>query len=736
MPPSTSRLARTLRLDRDRARTAGRTAIASVISLCIVLLFRFPEGSWALITCIVMTQTFVGGSIDKGLMRVLGTLVACVLAVVWLAPLNQAPLPFLALTFSIITGCAYLGTGSVYPYAFIIGGVTLVMVAVLGFESQNAAVAMGLARSGEILVGVVVSWLCAFALWPRKASEELAADVDACITRTGRCFDAAMQSLLSGTTPSDGYRAELEAVGVSIRNQLALIPAAAREGRAHRIHASAQRWRCIHLERLRAALLPLASPLGGAPNSFVGWTEAELRVLVIRLQGAWQLVLEAPEGPECARAWADIASARHALEQRVEELRQAGKTTTASTAEVIGFYGLLGTLRELENTLSAVARRSVASEEMPRSSLTEHLAGLSLDRPRARYALKTGVAVCVAVLLLNLLQWESSLSAMITTFIVAQLNIGGSVRRAFLRLTGAFLGGVLALVVILFVVPYITSLHAFAVVVGIVMFFCAYAFAGPESTAYAGLQTGLAFVLVLVAGPQQETSIMPAIYRLIGVLLGTIISIGVEAVLWPSHAFIDLRDRIRQSLVGSGVLFRELANGFRSTPPQADDWFRRARLVRSRILGFWQVLGDALLEGRAARDAVAYDLPIAGATDEMMHRIARLAARFDRPLNPALRDLVSEPLDDLLSRLERTFDRLPACLDGDVQADEALADAEGLRQATSRLLTAVDRVRVDPRTLALPGKDVSFFVGLLDAVVRIEQGVSVVCSSIAREATS
>lgn len=723
-----------LTLDPDRARTAGRTAIASVISLCIVLIYRFPEGYWALITCIVMTQASVGGSIDKGLLRVVGTVAACTLAVVWLAPLNQNPLPFLLLTFAIITVSAYLGSGSVYPYAFVIGGVTLVMVAVLGFESQNAAAAKGLARSGEIVVGVVISWFCAFAFWPRLASEQLASSVDTCIARTARCFDSAMDALLSGERPPQGYLPELESIGVAIRTQLSLIPAAAREGRVHRRRAGAGRRLAIHLERLRATLLPLSAPIGPLPNRLVTLTRPELEDLVAAVRRAWSFVLEAPDSPECEAALREIRPVRHAIEARVETLRQEGATTEATAAEVIGFHGTLGTLRELENSLNAIARRGDDPDEPTARPLRERMAAFTLDPPRRLYALKTGIAVCLAVLILNVLQWDSSISAMVTTFIVAQLSIGGSVRKAMLRLGGAFLGGTLALLVILLIVPYITSLQAFAVVIGIVMFFCAYAYTGPEQTAYAGLQTALAFVIVLVAGPKQEISIMPGVYRLVGVMLGTVISIGVETVLWPSHAFIDLRDRIRQSLEGGGALFRDLSVGLRGAPPPESEWFQRAHEVSARITSFWQVLGEALLEGREARDAVAYELPIAGATEEMMHRIARLAVRFDHPVNQELRDLVGAPLEDLLDQMERTLDRLPAYLDGRAPAQDALADGDRLRQGTRRLLEAVDEARTDRRTLALPEEEVSFFVGLLDAVVRIAQGVTVVCGTVARGA--
>ncbi len=680
-----------------------------------------------------MTQASVGASIDKGISRTIGTMVACMLAVLVLAPLNQNPLPFLVLTFLIISASAYLGTGSFHPYLFVIGGVTVVMVAVLGFEGQNAAVSKGLARTGEIIVGVVISWASAFAVWPRLASEQLEEQIHDTLSRTADAFDVAAAFVLEGKPPPPSFRPDLDAIGPGIMTELALIPAAAREGRLHRDRAPGQRRLAVHLERLRSTLLPFADPIGSLPNGLVVATRPELRALFGATRDAWAAINRKDSPAACEMALAAIRPTRHTIERRLEALRRSGATSTLPSDEILAFHGILGTLREVESSLNAIARHEVdLVAERATSSPLHRILSFRPDKPRWRYALKTGLAVCFAVTLLNVLQWEGSVSAMITVFIVAQLTIGGSVRKAMLRLVGALSGGLLALLVILFATPHISSLPPFAVIIFVVMFFCAYAYTGPESSSYAGLQTGLAFVLVLLAGPKQEVSIMPGVYRLVGVMLGTTISIGVESVLWPSHAFIELRDRIRESLVGAGRLFRELSSGLRGSPPDRDEWLRRAHEARGRLTGFWQILGEALLEGKEARAAVALDLPIATATEEMMHRIARLAVRIDRPVHSELRDLVEPSLEQTLDRLERTLDRLPSYLDGTAPGHQAAADADGLRDGNLELLDALESARGHHRTLELPEEDVSFFIGLLDAVVRIAQGVSVTCDALAR----
>lgn len=719
----------TFGLDPDRARMALRTAAACAISLAIVLIYRFPKGDWALITCLVMTQASVGASIDKGVSRALGTMVACALAVTVLAPLNQSPVSFLLSTFGIISVAAYLGTGSVYPYAFVIGGVTLVMVSVLGFEGQNVSVSLGLARTGEIFVGIAVSWLTAIGLWPRLASEELDSRARSLLIRTREAFRQISTPLSRGESGSPSYREELSKLAPEAYSILALVPPAMREAHEQRHHAVAWRRLATDLERLRASLVPLGGARGQATNRLARACEAETRVLCDAILRAWDAIAEGHPPADRDAALRSIRPAARAVERRLDAIRSTPEVVAYSATESLGFHGTLGALREIENTLNAISHVDDVGPPPPIGWRTR-LRAYRPDRLRLRYALKTGLAVCLAIGLLNVLQWEGSVSAMITTFIVAQLSIGGSVRKAFLRFAGALCGGLLALAVILFLIPQMSTLPPFAVVVFVVMFGCAYVYTGPERSAYAGLQTGLAFVLVLVAGPQQEVSVMPAVSRLVGVLLGTAISIGVETLLWPTHAYIEVRSRVRQVLGEAADLFERLAQGLEGQAPVRAARLAELHQVREDITSARQLLGDALLEGREARERIANDLPVASAAEELLHRLGRLALRFDRPVPDGLREPLSSALGDHLATLQATLRSLPTFSDGHGEPSEASA---ALRAANRQLVERLESLRQSGGLHGASEEDLSYTLGLVDAVLRIAQGTVALCDSLSRD---
>lgn len=681
-----------------------------------------------------MTQPSVGGSLNKGLLRIIGTVVACILGVAVIAPQNQDPLSFLLLVFGIIAVTAYLGSGSYYPYAFVIGGLTLVIIAVLAFRGQNVATSVGLSRSGEVVIGVFVSWFAAFALWPRRASLQLDEQVQKTLEGISRSFDVACDFVREGRPPPASFLPDLQALAPGPRTIISLVPQAAREGREHRTRAPQLRSLAIHLERLRAGLLPLSAPEGPIPNPLVVELHDDLDALLRATSATLETLCRRDPGAFTESAQA-IRPARRSLEAALEDARTSGELFRATVQDSIAFHGLLATLRETENCLNAIGRTLFGLDGVAEASvpLRLRLSRLMLDPLRTRYAVKTALAVCFTIYLLNLLQWHAAMSALVTIFIVAQLAIGGTTRKALLRLAGAFLGAFLALLVIIFVTPYITSLQAFTLVVSFVLFFCAYAFAGPEKSAYAGLQTGLAFVIVLVAGSKQEVSIMPGITRMVGVMLGTIISIIFESALWPTHAYIELRGRVRQSLCTANSLFDALAAGLRTAVPNRETLLHDARDVLDRLAGSSALLGQALLEGRQARASVQRDLPVASAAEELLHRMSRLALRFDQPVHPSLRQAVGSTLDELLDTLCAVLQRLPSHLEAKTP-DAADADAGTLRDAGRRMVAALEIARRDTRFRERPEEEVSYFVGLLDAVVRIAQGTAVTCEVLSRRA--
>jgi len=720
-----------LGVDLERARTAARTAVAAAITLCLVLIYRFPEGYWALITCIVMTQPSVGASLDKGIARILGTAVASFLAIVVLAPLNQDPIPFLAIVFVLVGLAAYLSLGDFQPYAFTIGGVTIVMIGELGFSGQNASVQLGLARTGEIVVGVLVSWFTAFALWPRRASEQREAGIEATIAGVGDVFADAAGAIVEGRDPPAKTRGRLEAIATRVQKLVVLLPAAVRESAQQRRTAAAQRRLAIQIARLRATVLPLAEIHDAAGNRAIEATRPELAAMAEAVHRAFVEVLGPARDAE-DRIVAAIAPARARLVARWESLRER-MTEVLPTGESLVFHGFRATMRELENTLVAIARtRRDIAEGAIEASAAWTWSSLTLPRPdpaRLRFGIKTAVAVCFTLVLLNVLQWDSAGSALVTAFIVAQLSIGGTVRKAMFRLAGALTGGLLALFVIFAVTPHIVSLHAFALVVFVVLFGCAYVYSGPNQSAYVGFQGGLAFVMVLVAGPKQELSIMPAVYRLVGVMLGTGIMVVVESALWPVRAHAELRDRLRDSLRDLGVLFSEIARSLDGAPTDLAGWRHRGHEIRAGLDRCHQLLGEALLEGRKAREEVALDLRLTSATEELTNRISRLANRFDRPVHPDLRAALAVPVADLSERVRSTLAVLPERLD---HPAPGLDRADAVLAASERLAAGLDEARATARFRSRSVEEVDHLIGLIEALERIAHGVIVVDEILSR----
>jgi hypothetical protein len=150
----------------DRFRLALQTALAMVLAYGIALAMDWDKPYWAAFAVGVCSLGSVGESLNKGVLRVLGTLAAVPLALGLLSLFPQDRWPFL-LTLSLWTGfCAYMmGTTSRWYFWFVVGfSVPLLTIAGGGEPVHDFNVVV--LRAQETLLGVLSFALVALLVLP------------------------------------------------------------------------------------------------------------------------------------------------------------------------------------------------------------------------------------------------------------------------------------------------------------------------------------------------------------------------------------------------------------------------------------------------------------------------------------------------------------------------------------------------------------------------------------------
>jgi multidrug resistance protein MdtO len=174
----------------------------------------------------------------------------------------------------------------------------------------------------------------------------------------------------------------------------------------------------------------------------------------------------------------------------------------------------------------------------------------------ARFALKTTIAVMASYFIYTMLDWPGIRTAVTTCFFVALGSLGETMHKLTLRIGGALIGGAVAILSIVYVLPQMTDIGQLALLIAAVSAASAWVATSSELLSYLGLQMGFAFFLGVLHdyGPTMELT--TARDRIVGILLGNVLITIVFSVMWPVSALDRARQVLAQALGALGEVVR------------------------------------------------------------------------------------------------------------------------------------------------------------------------------------
>nr|WP_288454275.1 FUSC family protein [uncultured Pseudomonas sp.] len=155
---------------------AIKTLLGGGLALWLALRLGLEQPQWALMTAFIVAQPLSGMVVQKGLARLLGTLVGTFMAVVMMALFAQMPLLFV-LAFALWLGlCTAASTmlRSAWSYAFVLAGYTVAIIGLPAIGKPQVIFDEAIARSTEICLGIVCATLSSALLWPQRVERQLA----------------------------------------------------------------------------------------------------------------------------------------------------------------------------------------------------------------------------------------------------------------------------------------------------------------------------------------------------------------------------------------------------------------------------------------------------------------------------------------------------------------------------------------------------------------------------------
>jgi uncharacterized membrane protein YccC len=279
---------------------------------------------------------------------------------------------------------------------------------------------------------------------------------------------------------------------------------------------------------------------------------------------------------------------------RIIQVRPAyiSKASSPEVENFATFNDSLETLTgQIDHLLDEPPRASAAvSAKSPVPRLTDRP-----DPALVRYALKVGLCT-VGGFIVGITSQRSELSTILTTVLITALPTYGAVqRKMILRIVGALLGGAVSLLTIIIVTPNFETLPAYLLAVFVVFYVSAYSSLSSGRVAYAAKQIGTTFAIVFT-GLSPSVDIYGPLWRIWGILLGTVVVAIVFFLLWPEYAGDALLPRLCKVIRATLTL----AQGC-STAANTEDEIQQASSETMRILA--EILGvadDAQVEGRTS----------------------------------------------------------------------------------------------------------------------------------------
>jgi uncharacterized membrane protein YccC len=139
-------------------------AITSAVGLLIIQWFNLPEPVWILATILAVLMPFDDISVDfgRGLHRIIGTIIGCIIAIVIIESIeNKVLLSLLLLLFA----GTYVYVGRTKNYAFRTIFVVLMVLLLADIPNPSRALIGPSLRFENIIIGVSLSFVTLFIIW-------------------------------------------------------------------------------------------------------------------------------------------------------------------------------------------------------------------------------------------------------------------------------------------------------------------------------------------------------------------------------------------------------------------------------------------------------------------------------------------------------------------------------------------------------------------------------------------
>ncbi len=511
-------------------RAAIRTAIAALISILISFKFHLETPYWSGMTAVIVSNLYTGSIIDKALMRIMGTLAGAFLGFFIAGIVANSFLLYLLCCFLVVTISVYFYNYSKYGYAYLLGALcTFLIISQLALNPERAFF-VAIWRPVEIAVGVFVSAISAYVLFPNHIKDNIVIQVHELFND----FLAEFKQLQDILAQAEADFSELADTNLKIRRTL----------------------------RKAMELIGALNQEIGVKQEMVDHFRAYLDTLYNISRQLQYLVITTPQSNDLAvLKLLNINSVFTAIEHDLLLLQSKFKNQSITEPLKSGdalieldkqfqldvkkisvksdfIYSLTHYLQQVYQSLllidTLLTNGTVPST--PTYKVISRQERLRSDYDLIKHSIKAGLSVILALGFWLVTNWPGGLNGIISSLMLSikGKNLFDMKHVGLHRLTGCFLGGGVALISL-----NVFEMNLFDLIV--VLFLSIWAFSyfmfKKAKYSYIGLQANIALIIALAQEGGPPVLLDPPLQRLAGIVIGIISTFIVANVLWRSDVW-------------------------------------------------------------------------------------------------------------------------------------------------------------------------------------------------------
>jgi p-hydroxybenzoic acid efflux pump subunit AaeB len=511
-------------------RAAFRTAVAALVATLISFCFHLETPYWSAMSVVIVTNLYTGSIIDKAMMRIIGTIAGAFLGLILASLVVNSLFLYLLSCFFIISVSVYFYHFSKYGYAYLLGALcAFLIISQIAFNPQNAFF-VAIWRPVEIAIGVLVSAISAYTIFPNHLRNNVFVQVNHLFEDFSAEFKQMIDALTSNTATFDELILSNLAIKKKLRKATELIGAMVYE--LGTTQAKIDELRAIldvflNISRQLQYLLitsPKLSDISAVRTLPVEKVFLAIQEDLLLLQTAF---LSSSASPIALQT-----------EQAIAVFKTQFKLKQAEYSAQSGFiYSFILFLEQVNQNFLLIATLLTSGfvKANPQYTIINKQQRIRSDYDLIKLSVKAGLAVLLALGFWLISNWPGGINGIISSLVISvRKNLFDMKNVSIHRLIGCFLGGGLALFALAVVEM---TLYDFILVLFFAVWGFSYLMFKWPKYAYIGLQANIAVIISLAQEGGPPILLDPPLQRLAGVVIGIVASLIVANVVWRSDVW-------------------------------------------------------------------------------------------------------------------------------------------------------------------------------------------------------